>query len=220
MEHRGLTKVLKHASGISWNSDYEATGSAKWWVFPYSSAEAQAPAIGEAHPKHAVLGVDSVTISEGDGGAYIEAQYKGRAPGAPELPAFTVSAQPVVREAPITTHPDFSEWAGTQANPKEAVFDLSGRFVSWLPSSDLSGQEAWLMPSLSVTVSTVEPNEPSLSGFLSKRFDSAQGLPDPGDRDYLGVGIPYSGPDVDGNYAVDREYLLSGPEGWNERVYP
>ena len=218
MNHRGNTFVLKHASGIEWDEDYNATGKARWWCYPYTDADNRAPAIGSAHPKHSILHAVGVKITEGDGGAFIDVSYEGVA-GPQNGPAYTVSAQPVVREAPITTHPKFGEWAGTQANPKEAVFDLSGRFVEWLPSSDLSGQEAWLMPTLSVVVTTKDGGEPDVPGFLGKIHEGAQGLPNVGSRTWLGVGIPYRGPTAAGEFTVDREYLMSGPDGWNERVY-
>lgn len=213
--------IKKDQSDIEWGEDGAGSGTVTYYITPKTLAIQKAPRVRtDTHPDDSRLVARRNRVRFADGGAYIVTSYEGivQEPGGKDEVEVVVS--PTLREAPITTHPKFSSWAGTPANPNEAVFDPDGRFASWAPDSDLLGQDTWLIPSVEVTLSYFSRREPNLSQ-LGTIISSKRNLPKVGQRDWLVTGIPYRsvGQGSERGFNVSESYLMSGIDGWNKRVY-
>jgi len=133
-------------------------------------------------------------------------------------------------QEPIETHPDFiTELAGTSSAPKNgAIFDDNGEFLRFGGGAQdtneppFRGVEYYLTPSTQITLSYWTDKVPTLKDRLHI-YDkisgvSGQELKTPPDvENFLLLDTPYR--QVGSYYQVTEQYLGSGPDGWNEKIY-
>lgn len=174
------------------------------------------PAINSTHPKYGGITLARIQIGTEKGKSVATLSYDGEVDSNPSGPAFEVSTSPALREVPIETHPKFNKWAGTAKAPKDGVFE-GGRFIGWQPTSKFYGVTSYLSPSVEVSITRYESNEPDLSD-LGTVVKTAQGLPKVGGRrNWMLVGMPYRS-SGDG-FQVTYVYMLSGRAGWDKEIY-
>lgn len=174
------------------------------------------PGINSQHPKYGGITLAQVKIATEKGKSVATLNYDGEVDSNPSGPAFDVSTTPALREVPIETHPKFQKWAGTAKNPKDGVFE-AGRFIGWQPTSKFYGIVSYLSPSVEVSVTRYESNEPDLSD-LGTIVNSAQGLPRvTGRRNWMLVSMPYRNSGE--GFQVTYVYMLSGKSGWDKEIY-
>lgn len=151
------------------------------------------------------------------------------------IPSYTPTSQ----TAPIDTHPTFESFAGTPDSPlNEAVFDEQGQFTGFrLYSSDgvtknpKAGIKNYYQASLKVGEHRVIDQEklgesdwlmvgkiddPDIEDLITINLR----IPDMEDqtRDYLLNSVVLE--DLGQGYAsLDREWLMSGPFGWDTDIY-
>jgi len=129
-------------------------------------------------------------------------------------------------QVPIEAHPNFvDDLGGTSAGPLNgALFDdVTGEFKGFFAPGDeakLFGVEYYFQPGINVTASYWTSDKPKLdelmqiveSTDISKDFISP-----PNVKNYLLIGQPYR--QVGSHYQITKQYLGSGPDGWNELIY-
>lgn len=201
-----------------------STARAVWWYYG-DSPETQV-SIFSAHPRWSFLEMDKRTITLRSDGAWdIIGDYFG-VQGTPE-PIYSLDNS--TSQEPIETHKDFVTFAGTPTSPiNGAVFDpddltflnfkqvVSGSAVSnvkWV------GMRAYLNASAVWREIKVTKTKPSASEITSiGRIDNPPGdAPTPAGRNWLFGAICYE--QKARTYTIRREWLLSGPGGWNDVVY-
>ncbi len=206
------------------SEDSVATCSATWFVYPFSSASFYAPTVNKSiHPIWSGLCCKSVGIKRFGDGALITAQYEGAESwsSSSDSSENTVEVSVTMREEPIETHPQFETWAGTPTNPKAGIFDDDGKFTGWNSKTDdgklMAGVKSYLVPAYSASVTHISRGRPSVGGIGN--IGGGNGLPAVGGkRQWMCTGIAYSTM-ADGKYRVSETYLLSGPNGWNRKIY-
>ena len=205
--------------------DSVTTCSAVFFVWPWAASGNYLPAIGRSpHPIWSDLYCKSTGLKRHKSGAIITATYEGSEMNwnsENDANDRMMEVSCTMREEPIETHPNFTEWAGTPKEPKGALFDDDGRFSGWNVNNEIGeemkGIKSYLVPSYAGTVSYVSRSRPSLSGI--GKIGGGGGLPSAGDkRQWMNVGISYQSI-ADGKYKISENYLLSGPGGWNKKVY-
>jgi len=145
--------------------------------------------------------------------------------------AYTVSG--TASQEPLATHPFFQangKWAVTDTEwktwdkwqkegadiSKENLTSFSEGFQKFVTLT-LKGFTDYLQPRVTVRVTDANTNEPDL-GELGKIAAPPQ-APDLADgANWLMTGCDAS-KDADGNWEVTREYISSGPGGWNANIY-
>jgi hypothetical protein len=136
-------------------------------------------------------------------------------------------------QEPLATHPFFQasgKWPITEAEWKKwdkwqkegtdiAALTLtteSEGFQKFIKLS-LAGFTDYLQPRVSIRVTDANTTEPDLSEL--GKIASPAGAPTlPEGANWLLTGVDGS-EDADGNWEVTREYLSSGPAGWNPDIY-
>ncbi len=221
-----LNKLVRTDIGnVRQSQDGLYRGRVEYAVSPYSAAEALAPKRNrDVHPFYRFMVAKEVEIVfEKPDAAVIFVDYEGLLDYDDDTPP-EVDYRPSMREVPIMEHPKFEEWAGTPDEPNEGVFDpRTQAFLGWKPDSDLYMIDSFLYPGMTASVTTVENNEPKMSE-LGERERKPKHLVAAGDdREWMTIGVPhrnFEDPETGREkWLVTREYLLSNPGKFNEKVY-
>ena len=122
---------------------------------------------------------------------------------------------------PIQTHPDFKEFAGTSASPKNgAYFDPeTGDFVGFTdPNNKFFGTSAYIVPSVMINLTFYSHYVPDLA-YVGEVYDwSVPNLiAPPNVKDFLLLGMPYR--QIGNLFQITHQILGSGPDGWNRKIY-
>lgn len=137
-------------------------------------------------------------------------------------PAQVISFSGGSNNEPIETHPEFQALAGPPDTPQNgAVFDpITGQFLRFagVDAGNLTGVQYYLTPSTVITVSFWKSSVPTLKPRM-KIVDELKGVSLPSDVKNL-LRIESSYRQTGSSYQVTEQYLASGPEGWNARIYP
>lgn len=199
--------------------------------------------IGGLHPYNPLLYLETREIIYTPIGARAVCSYVGVEVEFLERPSYELIIG--MEESPIEVHPNFETLAGTPEAPANgAIFldpesglfstdNATGLFDRFAPitsggdKNPLGGVEAFLDPVVTYRESYVTRNLPSASGF--GMID--ENVPGPGfkgslgARNWLYVGFTYQrrGNSDPNNfrvlYEVQKEWKLSGRNGWNEDIY-
>ena len=193
--------------------------AAGWYYGP--SPEGQV-AIFSSHPRWTFLEMDKRTITRREDGTW---DIVGDYFGVQGTPAPIYSLDISTGQEPLETHPDFAGIAGLYGPPptpgttsKGAVFDEDGMFVGF-KTGEFVGVKAYLNASSVWRETRVSKSRPS-SGELNGigRIDSPNGNPPtPSGRNWLFGSISYE--QKARTFTIRREWLLSGPDGWNSTLY-
>jgi hypothetical protein len=136
-------------------------------------------------------------------------------------------------QEPLATHPHFQEsgkWAVTADEWKiwdkwqkegtdleaENLTEYGEGFQKFIKLY-LAGFTDFLQPRVSIRVTDANTTEPSLAE-LGKISSPAKSPTLPDGANWLLTGVDAS-EDADKNWEVTREYMSSGPGGWNEDIY-
>ena len=221
----GEVCILQNSGERVVSADSVTTCSAIFFIWPWAAAGNYLPAIGKsAHPIWADLFCKSTGLKREKGGAIITAIYEGSEMNwnsEDDANERMIEVSCTMREEPIETHPDFASWAGTPKAPLGAIFDDDGRFTGWNVNNEvgneMKGIKSYLVPSYAGSINYISRGKPSLSGI--GKIGGGTGLPSVGGkRQWMNTGISYQSI-ADGKFKVTETYLLSGPNGWNKKVY-
>lgn len=145
----------------------------------------------------------------------------------------TYSLTGTASQEPLATHPYFQaggKWAVTEAEwktwdkwqkegtdiSKESLTSFSTGFQKFV-TLYLKGFTDYLQPRLTLRLVDASTSEPSVSN-LGKIASPAKAPSLSDGANWLLTGIDAS-PDSDNNWEVSREYISSGPGGWNADIY-
>jgi len=134
----------------------------------------------------------------------------------------TLSYTPNTNQEPIASHPNFTEFAGTKADPKNGgKFDEdTGEFLGFYDPEikDLFGVSAYLIPSTLISLTYWTSSQPSL-GKRMQRKSSIPGFRKPSDvKEFLIMDFPYR--EIGNFYQVTELIMGSGPGGFSKILYP
>jgi hypothetical protein len=198
--------------------------------------------LGRPHPYNQAMWCETATISYTAKGAMAVCTYAGAQYDNYDQPVYELIIG--MEEAPIETHPNFKDFAGSPSDPKNgALFldptsgqisadDAAGVFDRFLPFLDndknpKAGIESYLDPTVVYRRSYVKDSVPSVGGI----GDIVSNVPGPGlpggsgRRNWLYVGLNYrqrgdpSGQINQVIYEISDEWRLSGRNGWDRNVY-
>jgi hypothetical protein len=192
------------------------------------------PKIGEAHPDDTKLECYNISKTHNSNGLITAtASYFGLT-GPETDPVISYSGGN--NQEPIETHPEFvTELAGSVTTPKNgAIFEDDaenveyGTFIKFGGGAQdtnvpkFRGVEYYLTPSTQITLSYWTDKVPSLKDRLKiyPKIEGVSGreLQTPPDvKNFLLLDTPYR--QVGSFYQVTEQYLGSGPDGWNEKIY-
>lgn len=185
---------------------------------------ASVPEVGDEHPDVVGLLCTSRTVIYGDMVTTYVCDFLGI--DGKETERF-LAYNAGVNSENIDAHPRFDEIAGTPSAPVNgAVFDDNGQFTGFENTSDLAGESNYYSSGASVEVTYYTFNQPSLANRM-KIYDTPNmgdnyfQKPNPQDTvNYLLTDTPYREviPGT-GLYQVTEQYLQSGDQGWNTRIY-
>lgn len=153
--------------------------------------------------------------------AELAASYRGffNRPDDPDtLPNSTEEIVTSMSDAPIETNPRFvSTLGGTKASPKNgAVFDDDGKFTGWKSDSRYAGKESYLVASTIYRKTDPSRSSPKTVGNVGTIQSPGVGG-GPSGATWLFTGQTWR---RDGGvYEVTKEYMLSGPGGWDDTIY-
>jgi hypothetical protein len=198
-----------------------STARAVWWYYG-PSPEDQVGMLS-AHPRWSFLDMDKRTISLAEDGHWdIVGDYFG-VQGIPEA-IYTLDNS--TSQEPIETHKDFATFAGYEASPLNgARFDHeTGEFINFVrnpagTNTKWVGVRAYLNASAvwrQTTVRKIRPSGADLDN-VGKIDSPPNNPPTPSGRNWLYGACSY---DQKGRtFTIRREWLLSGPRGWNDVIY-
>jgi hypothetical protein len=170
--------------------------------------------VGARHPRFTGMAVEKVSWSQDDGGAFYTVTYLfvGCISGLP-APTYDLSAS--TASEPITTHPDFSDLAGTEESPKNGAIWDDGRFIEFGPG-DLQGISSYLVPGAVWSETSYSFQRPNLRnlGTIDSPPGSPPGLPG---RNWLVVGM--TSKKKGAVWENTCSWKLSAENGWNETIY-
>jgi hypothetical protein len=134
----------------------------------------------------------------------------------------TISYTPNLNQDPVTSHPDFATFAGTEAAPMNgAKFDReSGEFLGFFDPSvkDLFGAEFYLVPATLLSLTYWTKTVPSLGRRMTRKT-SIPGFRKPSDcKEFLVIDFPYR--QIGNFYQVTEQIMGSGPNGFSTILYP
>jgi hypothetical protein len=183
------------------------------------------PQFGDLHPDDDRLEIYNISkIYMGLELLKMTASYFGLASssGGTDANGRVVSLSGGQNQEPITTHPDFEEFAGTPDNPNlenGALFDkITGEFIGFDTFSNVAGVEYYLTPSTLISVSYWTDKEPTLKPRM-KIVNKIKGVKTPPDvKNFLRTDTTYR--QTGSSYQVTEQYLGSGEDGWNKLIYP
>jgi len=120
---------------------------------------------------------------------------------------------------PIETHPDFEDFAGNATTPLNgAKFDEeTGEFIGFTDlNENLAGVRSYIVPSVMVSTTFYTHYIPTLNDV--GRITTFPPIRAPRNcKNFLLLGQPYR--QIGNLYQVTNQYLGSGPNGWNTRIY-
>lgn len=133
-----------------------------------------------------------------------------------------ISYTPNTNQDPITSHPDFSSFAGSKTTPLNgAKFDDdTGEFLGFFDQSitDLFGAEFYLVPATLLSLTYWTKNVPSLQRRMTRK-SSIPGFKAPPDvKEFMLLDTPYR--QVGSFYQVTEQIMGSGPNGFSNIIYP
>jgi len=134
----------------------------------------------------------------------------------------TISYTPNLNQDPVTSHPDFSTFAGSEAVPLNgAKFDReTGEFLGFFDPAikDLFGVEFYLVPATLLSLTYWTKTVPSLGRRMTRKT-SIPGFRKPSDvKEFLVIDFPYR--QVGNFYQVTEQIMGSGPNGFSATLYP
>jgi hypothetical protein len=210
---------------------------------PGVALAAYLPALGAAHPLSAYVWMESRTITQTPTGLRADCRYAGAEPAMFDVPQYELTI--AMQEQPIETHQLFaSTLAGTPNAPLngaifidpdtnmigtsnvKCVFERFAPVLTGGGRNPMGGLESFLAPTVNYRQIYVSDSLPSATGF----GEIASSVPGPGfpgslgARTWLYLGFTYKrrGAPAGGSsivYEVQKEWMLSGPAGWNTTVY-
>lgn len=181
---------------------------------------ANLPQIGSAHPRDNRAECYNRVITYGRlGKIKLTASYFGLVSATTDK---TISYTPNTNTDPITSHPDFSTFAGTKDDPVNgAEFDEdTGEFLGFFDpdNTDLFGVENYLIPASLVSTTFWQRSTPTLSKRMTRRAN-IPGFKKPDDvKEFMLLDTPYR--QVGNFYQVTEQYMGSGPNGFSATIYP
>jgi hypothetical protein len=199
-----------------------SSARAVWW-YNGPSPETQVSVFSQ-HPRWSFLEMDKRTITLREDGAWdITGDYFG-VQGTPEaIYAMDVSTG----QEPIETHPDFETFAGKYGSEVNgAKFDPEDQtFINFvangIPATNRKwvGVRAYLNASAVWRETVVRKSRPTIDELQNiGKIDSPNGSPaTPSGRNWLYGSISFE--QKAKTYTIRREWLLSGPDGWNDVLY-
>lgn len=121
---------------------------------------------------------------------------------------------------PIELLEHFSELGGTSGTPLNgAKFDPeTGEFLGFFdPSKDLFGTQYFFSPSVQVSLSYWTRKVPELDQLMTIHAKIPGYKAPPNVKDFLLIGQPYR--QIGTHYQITKNFLGSGPNGWNPNIY-
>jgi len=136
-----------------------------------------------------------------------------------------LSYTPNTNQEPVTSHPDFTTFAGTIDDPKNGASwrrndDGSVEFLGFYDPeiTDLFSVEFYLSPATLLSLTYWQRNKPAL-GRRMQRKSSIAGFTKPADvKEFLVLDFPYR--QVGNFYQVTELIMGSGPNGFSKILYP
>ena len=133
-----------------------------------------------------------------------------------------ISYTPNTNQEPITSHPNFADFAGTSAAPLNgATFDSeTGEFLGFYDQdiTDLFGVQFYLVPATMLSLTYWTSEVPSLGRRMTRK-PSIPGFRKPSDvKEFLILDMPYR--QVGSFYQVTEQIMGSGPNGFSQILYP
>jgi len=133
-----------------------------------------------------------------------------------------LSYTPNTNQEPVTSHPNFTTFAGTADAPLNgATFDTdTGEFLGFYDQTitDLFGVQYYLTPSTLLSRSYWTSDVPSLSRRM-RRVATVDGFRKPADvHEFLILDYPYR--QIGNFYQVTELIMGSGPNGFSATLYP
>jgi hypothetical protein len=168
---RGQPRLIR-SGGLSQDRFGLATATAEWWAFLEKDL-LQVTSTGKAHPNFSQLKCERIITSANGGGYSLIASYAGIF----NQPVPIIELDMGTMEAPIDTHPDFAEFAGTSDATKRngAVFtkvavgdgNTAEVFDQFGPTAPLGfrGVRGYLIPTAIVRRTSISTSYPSVSGL-------------------------------------------------------
>jgi hypothetical protein len=201
-----------------------STARVVWW---YRGQEPTSKVLMTAkHPTWMFLDMDKRTITKRDDGAW---DIVGDFYGVDGTPDPIYSFESTTSQEPIETHKKFATFAGTPDTPMNgAVFDSEDQtFVTFrqlttqgsVTNAKWVGVTAYLAASIVWRETKVTKTKPTADEIKGVGFiDTPPGDPGtPSGRTWLNAALAY---DRKGKtYTIRKEWLLSGPAGWNDVLY-
>ena len=200
-----------------------STARGVWWYYG-DTPETQVSMLS-AHPRWSFLDMDKRTISQAEDGHWdIVGDYFG-VQGTPE-PIYALDIN--TSQEPIETNPLFTTFAGYYgAEVNGAKFDPEDQtFINFVRKPDGSnlkwvGVKAYLAASAiwrQTTVTKTRPTGTELASIgLIDTPNGGSAVPTPAGRNWLFGSLSYE--QKGRTFTTRREWLLSGPNGWNDDIY-
>lgn len=134
----------------------------------------------------------------------------------------TIAYTPNTNQDPITSHPKFEDFAGTQGAPiNGATFDdATGEFLGFYDATvkDLFGAEFYLVPATLLSVTYWTRDVPALGKRMTIKAE-IPGFKKPEDvKEFMLLDTPYR--QVGSFYQVTEQWMGSGPAGFSRKIYP
>lgn len=193
----------------------------------YTIALSKKPVRNETpHPVFTSLYCQEVSISEIEGGmAELLVTYIGDASSdgvisTSRLPDPVFELVTEASEAPVETFPNFSTTIGTSANG--AKYDANNLFLGFDKTSPFVGMTGYLTPNSVWRENGFRRTKPSGSELnVVGHIDTPSGVQTPpavsAPRNWLLRAFNYT---YEGKiYRYQKEWVLSGPNGWNSTIY-
>lgn len=182
------------------------------------------PEIGDDHPEdpRCELYARDITYSA-TGLVVMNASYFGIEDKVTD-PVLNLSTN--ANQNPIQIHPDFFDTLGGDSDLplNGAKFDdETGEFLGFFdPNNEnkLFGVEYYYTPGITVTTSYWTRDRPTLDALMSivnAREIVSDFIAPPNVKNFLLIGQPYR--QIGSHYQVTKQYLASGPDGWNTTIY-
>lgn len=176
--------------------------------------------IGHSHPKSNKLECYNITISGSKNHKLIvSCAYFGLTSSKTDP---IISHTPNTNQDPITSHKDFSEFAGTKEKPLNgAEFDSeTGEFLGFFDpeNTDTFGVDSYLVPATLVSLTYWTDKVPGLKKQMTK-VRNVEGFRKPDDvKEFMLISSPYR--QVGSFYQVTEQYMGSGENGFSPTIYP
>ena len=195
---------------------------ARWARYDLGATDPGTPtSFGQAHPIWSSLSCDKVQISHQGTHWQCEASFFGIY-GSPQ-PIYEIDMR--TSEEPIESHPLFDTFAYPEGT-NGSKFDADGQFLGFYPvvneTNEITnpawvGVRGFLSPGTVWKKRYVTNLRPTDIGAVGS-IDTPEGNPPSyGGRNWLYNGLTWEQRGL--TYTVTKEWLLSGPLGWNSEIY-